>query len=67
MSVTIVEVLRRAEQGMTRPFLCRGDDNMHIFAKLFPQWPLAFREQSEPWMQAALAKLPEIFQTMPPE
>ena len=39
----------------------------HIFAKLFPQWPLAFREQSEPWMQAALAKLPEIFQTMPPE
>lgn len=39
----------------------------HLFAELLLQWPLAFREQAEPWMQAALAKLPEIFQTMPLE
>lgn len=39
----------------------------HLFAGLLPQWPLGFREKAEPWMQAALAKLPEIFQAMPLE
>ena len=33
MSVTIVEVLRRADQGMTRPFLCRGDDDVLYYVK----------------------------------
>ena len=32
-SVTIVEVLGRAEQGMTRPFLCRGDDDQLFYVK----------------------------------
>ena len=33
MSVEIVEVLRRSEQGMTRPFICRGDDDEVYFVK----------------------------------
>lgn len=32
-SVTIVEVLGRSEQGMTRPFLCRGDDDVLYYVK----------------------------------
>ena len=31
--ITITEVLGRAEQGMTRPFVCRGDDLMTCFVK----------------------------------
>lgn len=31
--VTITEVLGRAEQGMTRPFLCEGDDWMTYYVK----------------------------------
>ena len=33
MSVQIVEVIRRSEQGMTRPFICRGDDGEIYFVK----------------------------------
>jgi hypothetical protein len=31
--VTITEILGRAEQGMTRPFVCRGDDLMTYYVK----------------------------------
>ena len=33
MSVQIVEVIRRSDQGITRPFICRGDDNETYFVK----------------------------------
>ncbi len=33
MTVQIVEVLRRSEQGVTRPFICRGDDGDVYFVK----------------------------------
>lgn len=33
MSVTIVEILGRAEQGATLPFLCRGDDDSLYYVK----------------------------------
>jgi hypothetical protein len=31
--ITITEILGRAEQGMTRPFVCRGDDWMTYYVK----------------------------------
>ncbi len=33
MQVEIVEVLRRSEQGMTRPFICRGNDDAVYYVK----------------------------------
>lgn len=33
MTVEIVEVLRRSEQGITRPFICRGDNDEIYFVK----------------------------------
>lgn len=33
MTVKIIEVMRRATQGMTRPFICRGDDGHTYFVK----------------------------------
>ncbi|MEN8177428.1 MAG: HipA family kinase [Pseudomonadota bacterium] len=33
MTVEIIEVLRRSEQGMTLPFICRGDDDEIYFVK----------------------------------
>lgn len=33
MTVQIVEVLRRSDQGITRPFICRGDDGEVYFVK----------------------------------
>ena len=33
MSVEIVEILRRSEQGVTRPFICRGNDGEVYFVK----------------------------------
>ncbi len=33
MTVTIVEVIRRSEQGVTEPFVCRGDDENIYFVK----------------------------------
>lgn len=31
--IEIVEVLRRSEQGVTEPFVCRGDDGALYFVK----------------------------------
>ena len=31
--ITITEILGRAEQGMTRPFVCRGDDWLTYYVK----------------------------------
>lgn len=33
MNVTIVEIFGRAQQGATRPFLCRGDDDVLYYVK----------------------------------
>lgn len=33
MTVQIVDILRRSENGMTRPFICRGDDDNTYFVK----------------------------------
>lgn len=33
MTIQIVEVLQRSEQGITRPFICRGDDSEIYFVK----------------------------------
>jgi hypothetical protein len=33
MTVTIVEVIRRAEQGVTEPFICRGNDREIYYVK----------------------------------
>lgn len=33
MKTTITEILGRAEQGMTRPFVCRGDDWLTYYVK----------------------------------
>jgi len=33
MTVQIIEILRRSKQGMTRPFICRGDDGNIYFVK----------------------------------
>lgn len=33
MAVEIVEILRRSDQGVTRPFICRGDDGNTYFVK----------------------------------
>ncbi|WP_440997934.1 HipA family kinase [Arhodomonas sp. SL1] len=33
MTVEIVEILRRSEQGVTKPFICRGEDGAIYFVK----------------------------------
>jgi len=33
MTVEIVEIMGRAKQGVTRPFICRGDDDQIYFVK----------------------------------
>lgn len=33
MAVTITEIVRRSEQGVTRPFLCRSEDGTSYFVK----------------------------------
>lgn len=33
MSVEIVEIIGRSEQGITKPFICRGDDDQIYFVK----------------------------------
>lgn len=33
MTVQLLEILRRSEQGITRPFICRGDDDVIYFVK----------------------------------
>lgn len=32
-TLTIVEIVRRSEQGVTRPFVCRGDDGLTYWVK----------------------------------
>jgi HipA-like kinase len=31
--IRIVEIITRSEQGITRPFLCRGDNGLQYFVK----------------------------------
>ncbi len=46
MAVEIVEIIRRSDQGVTEPFICRGDDDEIYFVKgnsagrhsLFSEW-----------------------------
>jgi hypothetical protein len=33
MSVDIVEIIGRSEQGITRPFICHGDDSCLYYVK----------------------------------
>lgn len=33
MTVQIVEVIRRSEQGITLPYICRGDNDKVYFVK----------------------------------
>lgn len=33
MRITIIEILRKADQGLSSPFICRGDDGKLYFAK----------------------------------
>lgn len=33
MPLTIVEIIKQAEQGLSSPFLCRGDDGDLYFVK----------------------------------
>lgn len=33
MTITIVEIIKKAEQGLSSPFLCRGDDDALYFVK----------------------------------
>ena len=33
MTVRIIEVIGRSVQGITRPFICRGDDGLQYFVK----------------------------------
>ena len=33
MTVQIIEIMRRSQQGITRPFICRGDDGLTYFVK----------------------------------
>lgn len=33
MSLEIVEIMGRAQQGVTQPFICRGEDDQVYFVK----------------------------------
>jgi hypothetical protein len=33
MSVEIIEIIRRSDQGVTKPFICRGDDENIYYVK----------------------------------
>lgn len=51
-TITIEEVLGRAQQGITRPFICRGDDNQLYFVKGIGA---SRRGQILEWVSAQLA------------
>ena len=51
-TVVIEEVLRRSEQGATRPFICRGDDDHLYFVK---GWSAGYRSLICEWVAAQLA------------
>ncbi|MCU7796491.1 MAG: hypothetical protein KZQ75_05120 [Candidatus Thiodiazotropha sp. (ex Myrtea spinifera)] len=54
MPVEIVEILRRSEQGITRPFICRGDDGEVYFVK---GQDAGRRSQISEWVAGRLAVL----------
>ena len=54
VAVEIIEVIRRSEQGKTRPFICRGNDNQTYFVK--GQYA-GQRSQICEWIAGRLAKL----------
>lgn len=41
--------------------------DVHVFGSLLPEWPLAFRSELEPILQAAASRLPAIWNRLPPE
>lgn len=49
----ITEVIRRAEQGRTKPYLCRADDGLHYFVK---HRALPARERVAEWLAGSLAQ-----------
>lgn len=49
----IAEVIRRAEQGRTKPYLCRADDGLHYFVK---HRALPARERVAEWLAGSLAQ-----------
>jgi len=57
MAIEIVEVLRRSDQGMTRPFICRGDDGETYFVKGLDA---GRRSQICEWVAGRLAVLLEL-------
>ncbi len=57
MAVEIIEVLRRSEQGITRPFICRGDDDEVYFVK---GTGAGRRSQICEWVAGRLAALLEL-------
>ena len=54
MTIEIIEVLRRSKQGVTRPFICRGDDDKIYFVKGFDT---GRRSQICEWVAGRLAVL----------
>lgn len=48
----ITEVIRRAEQGRTKPYLCRANDGLHYFVK---HRALPARERVAEWLAGSLA------------
>lgn len=48
----ITEVIRRTEQGRTKPYLCRADDGLHYFVK---HRALPARERVAEWLAGSLA------------
>lgn len=57
----IVEVIRRTEQGITRPYLCRADDGTEYFVK---HRALPARQRVAEWLAAHLAR--ELGLPVPP-
>ena len=53
MSMPVIrEVIRRTEQGRTKPYLCRADDGQHYFVK---HRALPARERVAEWLAGSLA------------
>lgn len=71
MTVEIVEILRRSDQGITRPFICRGDDGNTYFVKgqgagarsLIAEWTCGnlARAFGLPVAEFAIVQIPEEF------
>ena len=52
--ITIMEIKRRSEQGVTRPFLCRGDDGRWYWVKGNGAGKLALCRE---WIAGRIAQL----------